>query len=88
MDKAKIREYCTAVFSFADSQSTDTVTYKIYRASDCSIFAQGNCSYVNGINWKVVFRPKTVDIFIVQAKNETLDVEDVRIFKVIEEKRG
>ena len=82
MDTIQINKEFIAIVAVLESQSTDTVTYTIYKASDGSIFAQGSCVYVAGINWKVAFTPLTFDVFIVEVKDQTLDVVYSQSFQV------
>ena len=88
MNLISMLEYCTAVFAIPESKPTDTVSYKIFKVSDGSVFMQGNCAYVAGINWKVVFQPETEDIFIVEVDDQAVDAVFSQIFKVIEKKAG
>ena len=74
-------EICTVIFAIPESIQTDAVSYKIFRVSDGSIVSQGNCIYIAGINWKVVFQPEAEDIFIVEVDNQTVDSVFSQIFK-------
>jgi hypothetical protein len=69
-----IDEEFTAVIAIPESQSTDTVTYTVYKASDSSVFDSGSAEYVAGLQWKVAFTPDEEDTYIVQVTNSTLDV--------------
>ena len=82
MDLIQINEEFITIVAIPESHSTDTVTYTIYKGSDGSVFAQGSCSYVAGINWKVIFTPAVLDVFIVEVKDQTLDVIYSQSFQV------
>jgi len=85
MDYIQINQAFTATIDLPDSISTDTVKYKIYKAGDGSIFAQGNATYIAGIHWKVTFTPNIQDVFIVEVWNETraIDVIYSREFQAV-----
>jgi len=73
-----------AIVDIPESQPGDTVTYKIYKASDGSIFAQGNMTYVAGIEWKVKFTPTTLhETYILEVNDETLDIVHSRQYKAL-----
>lgn len=74
MDRIDLNKAFTAVIEIPESQIGDTVTYKIYKASDGSIFTQGSGTFIAGINWKVIFTPSSEDVYIVEVKDETLDI--------------
>jgi hypothetical protein len=78
-----INQAFIAVIEIPESKSTDTVTYSIYKASDSSLFASGNMTFVAGINWKVTFTPLTEDTFIVEVYNATLDVKYSKNFTAV-----
>ncbi len=76
MDYITQNQSFTAVFKIPESINTNTVTYTIYKASDASVFASGNASFVAGINWKVTFTPTVEnETYIVEVNNQTLDVK-------------
>ncbi len=74
MDYIIANQSFTAVLNIPESKSADTVTYKVYKASNSSLFVQGNALYVAGISWKVTFTPNVLDTYIVEVNDETLDV--------------
>ena len=69
MNFITLNEIFTAVITIPESQSGDTVTYKIYKASDGAEFASGSATYIAGIQWKVVFTPTSADSYIVEVNN-------------------
>lgn len=84
MDYIILNQSFTAVIETPESLNTDTVTYTIYKASDGSVFASGNMSFVAGINWKVAFTPTTEnETYIVEVNNATLDVIYSKNFRCV-----
>lgn len=79
----EISRVCTAVVVIPQSQSTDTVSYTIYKASDGSVFASGNMTYLAGINWKVSFTPTSVDSYVLEVNDETLGVKHNEVYRVV-----
>lgn len=74
MDYIIANQPFTAVLNIPESKSADTVTYKVYKASNGTLFVQGNAVYVAGISWKVSFTPDVLDTYIVEVNDQTLDV--------------
>ncbi len=74
MDYIQVSQSFTAVIDIPESQSSDSVTYKVYKASTGFIFAQGNAVFVAGINWKISFTPDTLDVYVVEVSDTTIDV--------------
>jgi hypothetical protein len=70
----------TAVISIPESQSGDTVTYVIYRASNGAVFASGSMTYLAGINWKVSFTPTAIDNYVLEVNDTTIDVKHTEVF--------
>jgi hypothetical protein len=70
----------TAVISIPESQSGDTVTYAIYRASNGAVFASGSMTYLAGINWKVSFTPTSIDNYVLEVNDTTIDVKHTEVF--------
>jgi hypothetical protein len=64
----------TAVLRIPESQSGDTVTYVIYKASDGTTFASGSATFLAGNNWKVSFTPSSTDeTYVLEITDSTLD---------------
>jgi hypothetical protein len=84
MDYITLNQSFTAIIEIPESQNTDTVTYVIYKASDSSVFASGNMSFVAGINWKVAFTPAVEnETYIVEVNDQTLEVKYSRNFRCV-----
>lgn len=81
MDYIAVNQSFSAIIEIPESINTNVVTYTIYKASDGSVFASGNASFVAGINWKVTFTPTVEnETYIVEVYNQTLDVKYSRSF--------
>jgi len=74
----------TSVFSIKESRSTDVVKYTIYKTSDGSVLSTGNAVYLAGINWKVTFTPPTIDTYVVEVENTTIDIKYCAVFQAVE----
>jgi hypothetical protein len=75
-----INSLCTDIIFIPESQSTDTVTYVIYK-SDGSIFASGSLTYLVGNNWKMTFTSTAIDVYTLEWNNQTLDRKDQRTYR-------
>ncbi len=84
MDYIPVNTEFVDVVAIPESTSSDTVSFKVYKASDGSIFAQGNAVFVGGVNWKVTFTPTTLnEVYSIDVKDETLDVIHSNSFKAV-----
>ena len=78
-----VNHLCRAVFTIPESNSSNLVKFKIYKASGNSVFLEGNAAYIVGINWKVEFIPTEKETYVVEIENITLDVKYTKIFKSV-----
>lgn len=74
MDYIQVNKIHTEVIGIPESQSTHTVTFQVYKASDNSLFTSGAAIYVGGINWKLSFTPTSLDVYAIEVRNQDLDV--------------
>lgn len=73
----------TVALGIPESRSTDTVTYRVYRASDKSVFSSGAAEFISGNEWSLSFTPTIVDTYIVEVTDATLDVTYSRPFVAV-----
>ncbi len=74
MDYIQVNKVHTEVIGIPESQSSDTVTFNVFKASDNSLFASGAAVYVGGLNWKISFTPTVLDVYAIDVYNQALDV--------------
>jgi len=82
MPYIKPRTLATAVVTIPESQSSDTVTYSVYRASDGSTFSSGTMSFLAGIQWKCTFTPIEQDTYVLEVTNTTIDIIHTQFYYV------
>lgn len=79
-----VNQPVTAVLRIPDSQSGDTVTYLVIKASDGLTFASGNAVFVAHNLWRVTFTPVAADeVYVVRLDDVTLDVQTSESFKAV-----
>lgn len=72
----------TAVLRVPDSQSGDTISYAIIKASDGSTFAAGTPSWLGSNLWSVIFTPTTADeTYVLTITDTTLDSQVSESYK-------
>ena len=74
MDYIQVNKVHTEVIGIPESQSSDTVTFNVFKASDNSPFASGAAIYVGGLNWKISFTPTFLDVYAIDVYDQNLDV--------------
>lgn len=83
MDYITLNQQFTAVIVIPESQSGDTVTYSIVKASDGSEFASGNAAHISGELWKVTFTPTALETYVVVLSDTTIDSKREAIYKAV-----
>lgn len=83
MDYIQVNKAHTEVIGIPESQSSDVVTFQIFRASDNSLFASGNAVYVGGFNWKLSFTPTALDVYAIDVYDQVLDMTYSRSLQAV-----
>lgn len=83
MDYIQVNKAHTEVIGIPESQSSDVVTFQIFRASDNSLFASGNAVYVGGFNWKFSFTPTALDVYAIDVYDQALDMTYSRSLQAV-----
>lgn len=86
MQYITVSQSFTAVLRIPESESTDTVTYTIRKASDGSVFATGAAAWVGSNHWKCTFTPAVVgETYVVEMADSEKENETAESFTAVQD---